>query len=62
MGSDGGAQPRVQPVTAMPPGQENSDLTIAPIRVTDGLVSAILGGLAAVPPERGAALVAGPVA
>ena len=42
----------------MPPGQENSDLTIAPIRVTDGLVSAILGRLAAVPPERGAALVA----
>ena len=42
----------------MPPGQEKADLTIAPIRVTDGLVSAILGRLAAVPPERGAALVA----
>jgi molybdopterin/thiamine biosynthesis adenylyltransferase len=45
-------------VTAMPPGQDKVDLTIAPIRTTDGLIGAILGRLAAVPPERGAALLA----
>jgi molybdopterin/thiamine biosynthesis adenylyltransferase len=58
IGSHVGAQPRVQLVTAMSPGQAQVDLTIGPIRVTDGLVSAILGRLAAVPPERGAALLA----
>ena len=45
-------------MTATPPEQEKADLTIAPIRVTDGLVGGILGRLAAVPPERGAALLA----
>ncbi len=58
VGSDVGAQPRVQPVTAMPTGQDKVHLTIAPIRTTDGLVDAIFGRLAAVPPERGAALLA----
>jgi molybdopterin/thiamine biosynthesis adenylyltransferase len=43
-------------MTAMLVGQSKADLTIAPVRVTDGLVDAILGRLAAVPPERGAAL------
>ena len=57
-GPDVRAQPRVQPVTAIPAGQFSADLTIAPVRVTDGLVDAILGRLAAVPPERGAALLA----
>lgn len=45
-------------MTTMPPGQDKVDLTIAPIRATDGLIGAILGRLAAVPPERGAALLA----
>jgi molybdopterin/thiamine biosynthesis adenylyltransferase/proteasome lid subunit RPN8/RPN11 len=45
-------------MTAMRPGQDKADLTSAPIRATDGLVGAILGRLAAVPPERGAALLA----
>jgi molybdopterin/thiamine biosynthesis adenylyltransferase/proteasome lid subunit RPN8/RPN11 len=39
----------------MPSGRDKVDLT-APIRVTDALVDAILGRLAAVAPERGAAL------
>lgn len=43
-------------MTAMLVGELKADLTIAPVRVTDGLVSAILGRLAAVSPERGAAL------
>jgi molybdopterin/thiamine biosynthesis adenylyltransferase len=45
-------------VTTTPTDQGKADLTIAPVRVTDGLVGAILGQLAAVPPERGAALLA----
>jgi molybdopterin/thiamine biosynthesis adenylyltransferase len=45
-------------VTATAAGRGKADLTIAPIRVTDGLIDAILGRLAAVPPERGAALLA----
>jgi molybdopterin/thiamine biosynthesis adenylyltransferase len=58
VGSDVRPRPRVQPVTAVSSGQDKVDLTIAPIWVTDGLVGAILGRLAVVPPERGAALLA----
>jgi len=39
-------------------GQAAADLTVGPIRITDGLVRVIAGRLAAVPPERGAALLA----
>jgi molybdopterin/thiamine biosynthesis adenylyltransferase len=45
-------------VTATSVGQDKADLTVAPVRVTDGLVDAIRGRLAAVAPERGAALLA----
>ena len=58
VGSDVGPQSRVQPVSAMPTGQSEGDVTSAPVRVTDGLIDAILARLAAVPPERGGALLA----
>ena len=58
VGLDVGAQPGVQPVSAMPTGQFEGDVTGAPVRVTDGLIDAILGRLAMVPPERGGALLA----
>jgi molybdopterin/thiamine biosynthesis adenylyltransferase len=55
---DVGPQPWVQPVSTMLVDQFTTDVTIAPVRVTDGLVDAVHGRLAAVPPERGAALLA----
>lgn len=45
-------------MTAVLVGQDMVDLTCAPVRVTDGLVGAIRSRLAAVSPERGAALLA----
>lgn len=45
-------------MTAMPADQDKADLATAPVRVTDGLVKAIRSCLAAVAPERGAALLA----
>jgi ThiF family/Prokaryotic homologs of the JAB domain len=58
VGSDGAPQPRVQPVNAIPAGQSEGDVTSAPVRVTDGLIDAILTRLATIPPERGGALLA----
>ena len=45
-------------MTATSAGQDKADATGAPVWVTDGLVDAIRGRLAAVAPERGAALLA----
>lgn len=45
-------------MTAKLARQVEADPAIAPLRVTDGLVEAVLGRLAAVPPERGGALLA----
>lgn len=45
-------------MNAMPTGQYEWDVTSAPVRVTDGLIDAILARLATVPPERGGALLA----
>ncbi len=45
-------------MTAVPVAHGAADLTIAPVRVTDGLVDGVRARLAAVPPERGAALLA----
>jgi len=56
--SDVGPQSGVQPVSVMPTGQSEGDVTGAPVRITDGLVDAILARLATVPPERGGALLA----
>ncbi len=53
---DVGPQSGVQPVSAMPTGQSEGDVTGAPVRVTDGLIDAILARLVTVPPERGGAL------
>ena len=39
-------------------GQSEGDVTSAPVRVTDGLIDAILARLATIPPERGGALLA----
>ena len=58
VGSDVGPQPRVQPVSAMPASQSEGDVTSTPVRVTDGLIDAILARLATIPPERGGALLA----
>ena len=54
--SDVGPQSGVQPVSAMPTGRSEGDVTGAPVRVTDGLIDAILARLVTVPPERGGAL------
>ena len=40
----------------MPTGRSEGDVTGAPVRVTDGLIDAILARLVTVPPERGGAL------
>ena len=45
-------------MNAMPANECTLDPYTAPVRVTDGLVDAIHSRLAAVPPERGAALMA----
>jgi molybdopterin/thiamine biosynthesis adenylyltransferase len=58
VGADGGPQPRVQPVTGMPAVRPGMNPTVPPIRITDGLLSAISSRLAAVPPERGGAILA----
>ena len=58
VGSDVGPQAGVQPVSDMLASQSEGDVTSAPVRVTDGLIDAILARLATISPERGGALLA----
>lgn len=51
-------QPRVQPVTAPTVQKVSAGPIIRPVRLTDGVLSAIETRLAGVPPERGGALLA----